>query len=143
MDPIHDRHVYLLDDSERQLIQGGPALIAPDGTRHDIPVRVYEALLEVEQVLRSGKAIQLNALDTEVSIGEAAELIRMHPDTLLKYVQDGTIPSRKTGIVVWVPLADVLEFDRRLMEQRAAAMQEMANEEPWPEDSDTDTDSVR
>lgn len=132
----HDRHVYLLTDDERRLVEGGPALIGPDGTRHDLPVRVYEALREVEQTLRSGKAVQIKALNPELGIGPAADLINMHPDTLRSNIERGEIPSRRTGTIHWVKLADVLEFDRRRMQQRAEAMQDMASEEPWDESPD-------
>jgi hypothetical protein len=133
MADLHDRHIYLLTEDERRLVHGGPALIAPDGTRHDIPIRVYDALRDVEQTLRSGKAVQLRTLEEEVSIGEAADLMRMDTDTVRFYMDRGDLPYHRVGTVPWMRLADVLEFDRRRREEQAAALQDMADEEPWDE----------
>jgi len=51
--------IYVLGDEDRQLAVGGPALIAPDGSRHEVPVRVFEALQLVEATLRSGLPVKL------------------------------------------------------------------------------------
>jgi hypothetical protein len=144
MDRINDPQVYLLTDDERQLVEGGPALIGPDGTRYEVPVRVFEAMQQVESVLRSGRAVQITPLDPELSIAQAADVIDMRPDTLRSHVEKGEIPHRKTEYTTFVRLADVLEFDRRLRAVRREALGNILNDPAFDQDDEdatrTDTD---
>lgn len=126
--------VFLLDDAERRLVRGGPALVGPDGTRHEVPPKVFEVLRFVEAALAAGFAVQVTPLRTELPIDEAADAIEMARDDLRHYVADGEIPFRSTEYVDWVKLADVLAFDARLKAQREQALQALAEEEPWDDD---------
>jgi len=130
--------IYVLGDEDRQLAVGGPALIAPDGSRHEVPVRVFEALQLVEATLRSGLPVKITALRDELPIDEAADAIDMASDTLRTFVADGKIPFRSGEHVDWVKLADVLAFRQRLQAQRRDALTEMLDEQPWDDDGDGD-----
>ncbi len=128
--------VYLLSDQERNLVRGGPALVDADGTRHDVPPRVFEILRDIEAALRSGRAVKLIRLHTELTIQEAAEAVDMNVEDLRVYIGRGEVPYRSVNDIAWVKLSDVVEFDRRLRAQTAAAMQQLRNEEPWDDEAD-------
>ncbi|WP_460664234.1 hypothetical protein [Kribbella swartbergensis] len=111
-------------------------MIGPDGTRHDVPPKVFEALRFVEEAMRQGYAVQVTALRHELPIDEAAAAIGMGSDDLRAYVAEGAIPFRSTEYVDWVRLADVLRFDRRLRQQRREALDAMLSESDYDDDND-------
>ena len=126
----------MLADADRNLVPGGPALIAPDGTRHEIPPKVFEAMQFVEAAMRKGFAVQVTALRYELPIDEAASAIGMSRRDLRSYVAAGEIPFRSSEYVDWVRLADVLAFNERLKAQRREALDEMLSESVYDEDDD-------
>lgn len=136
MDVMPSRtEVFLLAEEDRTVVPNGPALLTPDGTRHDLPPKVYEIMQFVEDALKQGYALQITPLRQEVPIDQAADAISMSPDELRQYVGQGEIPFRSTKYVDWVKLSDVLAFDARLQAQREEALQAMADEEPWDDES--------
>lgn len=136
MDVMPSRpEIFLLADSERQLVPGGPALVGPDGIRREIPPRLYEVMRFVEAAMLKGYALQVTPLRHELPIEEAAAAIEMSPDELRQYVGRGEIPFRSSEYVDWVKLTDVLAFDARLTAQREAALQALAEEDPWDDDT--------
>jgi hypothetical protein len=128
--------IFMLTDAERQITPSGPALIGPDGTRHDIPPKVFEAMQFVEAAMAKGFAVQITALRRELPIDEAAAAIGMPRRDLRSYVADGEIPFRSSEYVDWVRLADVLALNRRLKAQRREALDEMLNEPLWEDGDD-------
>jgi hypothetical protein len=128
--------IFMLTDADRQITPGGPALIGPDGTRHDIPPKVFEAMQFVEAAMAKGFAVQITALRRELPIDEAAAAIGMPRRDLRSYVADGEIPFRSSEYVDWVRLADVLALNQRLKAQRREALDEMLNEPLWEDGDD-------
>jgi hypothetical protein len=129
--------VFLLADADRRLVPEGPALVGPDGMRHDIPPKVFEAMRFVEEAMRQGFAVQITALRHELPIDEAAGAIGMARDDLRAYVAEGAIPFRTTEYTDWVRLADVLAFDKRLRAQRREALDAMLSESAYDDDDDS------
>jgi hypothetical protein len=132
--------VFMLSDPDRKLVHGGPALVGPDGSRREVPPKVYEAMQFVEAALAKGLAVQITPLRHELPIDEAAGAIEMTRDELRHYVNKGEIPFRSTEYVDWVNLADVLAFDARLRAQREEGLQALADEEPWDENGGSSAD---
>lgn len=118
--------VYLLDESERTVTPMGPALIGPDGVRHDIPTGVFEALEHVAEAMRRGQAVKVTPYRTELPVGEAAHAVGLPEDVLQKYVDNGTIAHRSTQHFDWVQLADVVAFKSERDEHRRRGMQELS-----------------
>jgi hypothetical protein len=131
--------VFLLADVDRQLVPDGPALVGPDGDRHDIPPKVFEAMRFVEEAMRQGFAVQVTALRHELPIDEAAGAIGMARDDLRAYVAEGAIPFRSTEYTDWVRLADVLAFNERLQVQRREALDAMLAESDYDDDDESPT----
>ncbi|MEU4389790.1 hypothetical protein [Kribbella sp. NPDC023855] len=126
--------VFLLTDADRELLAGGPALVDPDGSRHDIPPKVHEVMKYVEDVLRQGYALQITPLRHELPIDEAADAVSMPRRELRLLVGKGEVPFRSSEYVDWVRLADVIELSKRLDAEREKMLQSFAEEEPWDDD---------
>lgn len=87
--PAHDARIYLLDDDDRQVVAGGPALIGPDGVREEIPPLAYEAVQHVLAAMRAGSGVKISPLRPELPIDEAADAIGIRRDDLRKHVGAG------------------------------------------------------
>jgi hypothetical protein len=126
--------VFLLADTDRAIAPGGPALVGPDGTRREIPAKVYDVMRFVEAALLEGMAVQVTPLRTELPIDDAADAIEMDREELRLYVGRGDIPFRSSEYVDWVRLADVLELNARVRAEREQVLRALAEEEPWDDD---------
>ncbi|TCC23404.1 hypothetical protein [Kribbella speibonae] len=128
-EPTTDARIYLLDEDDRRVVPGGPAVIGPDGVREDIPAAAFEVLQHVLDAMRAGRAVKVVPLRTELPIDEAAGAVAIARDVLRKHVGAGEIPFRSTEHVDWVRLADVIEWDNaRRAAQRAALYEYWADE---------------
>lgn len=116
------------------MVPGGPALVGADGSRRDLPPKVYEVMAFVEEALRQGYALQVTPLRQEVPVDEAADAISMSRKQFRQIVGKGEIPFRSSQYVDWVKLSDVLAFDARRKAQREEALQALADEEPWDQE---------
>jgi hypothetical protein len=138
MDVMPSRpEVFLMANSDRRLMPGGPALIGPDGVRREIPPKVYEVMQFVEAAMLEGYAVQVTPLRSELPIDEAADAVEMDGDELRLYASRGDIPFRSSEYVDWVHLADVLALNARVNAEREQALQAFAEEEPWDDNGST------
>lgn len=128
--------VFLLTEDDRTLVANGPALTDLDGSRHDIPPKVYEVMEFVEEALRQGYALQITPLRHELPVDEAAGAIEMSPRELRLYVSQGEIGFRSSEYVDWVKLSDVLAFNERLNTERRQVLDEMLSESVYDDDDD-------
>ena len=133
--PTTDSRIYLLDEDERRIVPGGPAVIGPDGRREDIPPAVFGVIQHVLEAMKAGRAVKISPLRTELPIDEAADAIGMGRDDLRKNVANGAIPFRSTEYVDWVRLADVIEWDNQRRRTRRAVLDELMGEDPSDDES--------
>jgi hypothetical protein len=135
MDVMPSRpEIFLLDESDRALVPGGPAVVGTDGVRREIPLKVYEVMRFVEAAMLKGYALQITPLRAELPIDEAADAIEMDREELRLYVGRGDIPFRSSEYVDWVKLSDVLALNARVNAEREQALRALAEEEPWDDD---------
>lgn len=50
-----------------------------------------------DEIARKVAAILGTQLDTVLTVDQAADLLQLHPNTVRKYAQDGTLPGFKFG----------------------------------------------
>lgn len=75
-----------------------------------------------------GKAVQLTAVETEVSTQQAAELLGVSRPYLVKMLDEGALPYRKVGPRRRLHLEDVMTYKARLNAQRQRALQALADD---------------
>lgn len=125
-----DARIYVLADSERQVVPGGAAVVGPDGVRHDLPPAVFEAVWHVVEAMRAERAVKVVPVRTELPYQEAAAVAGLRPDVLRRYLDAGTIGFRSTRYHDWVLLADVIAFQRGRSERESDGVKRLLDEQP-------------
>jgi excisionase family DNA binding protein len=103
----------------------GARLVGPDGTTTDLPAEVFEALRGVVQALQHGQAVTIAAHGTELTTGQAAEMLGVSRPTLVKLLDTGQVPCTQPGRHRRVQVADVLAYRQRRSEERASGLAAM------------------
>lgn len=104
----------------------GAALRAPDGSERPIPEELYAILEQVADALANGSGVTVAPNDLQMTTQQAADFLGVSRPTLIKYLEDGTIPFDKRGRHRRVLLRDVVAFQEEFRVSRRAALREMA-----------------
>ncbi|MGC4113497.1 MAG: helix-turn-helix domain-containing protein [Myxococcales bacterium] len=107
-------------------------LVGPDQETVAIPESVFHVLERVAEVLSRGDAVTVVPVGKELTTQQAADLLNVSRQYLVRLVEDGRIPHSKTGKHRRLRVEDVVAFkearDRQRKEQLDAltAMSEEA-----------------
>lgn len=101
------------------------ALVAPDGTRMDLPPEVFDVLRQVVLAMSQGLAITVAPQHTVLTTSEAAHLLGVSRPTLVRLLEAGEIPYEQPNRHRRVRLADLLAYQERTQRARAAGLDEM------------------
>lgn len=113
-------------DSENH--PAGAALRAPDGSERPIPNEIFEVLEQVADALANGSGVTVAPNDMQMTTQQAADFLGVSRPTLIKYLEDGTIPYEKRGRHRRVLLRDVVEFKDRFRVDRREALRELTRD---------------
>ncbi|MBI2373889.1 MAG: helix-turn-helix domain-containing protein [Deltaproteobacteria bacterium] len=100
-------------------------LVAPNGQSVSVPDLFVPILAHVAEVLARGDAIALVPVAKELSTQQAADLLNVSRQYLVRLLDEGRIPFRSTGTHRRVRLEDVLAFKEQRDETRRAALTEL------------------
>ncbi|GAA0966210.1 helix-turn-helix domain-containing protein [Frigoribacterium faeni] len=115
-------------DVESTADHKGAALQAPDGSLRHIPDEVFEVLEQVADALASGSGVTVAPNDMQMTTQQAADFLGVSRPTLIKYLEDDTIPYEKRGRHRRVLLRDVIDFQETFRVDRRSALRELARE---------------
>jgi DNA polymerase elongation subunit (family B) len=87
--PTTDARIYLLEDADRRIVPGGPAVIGPGGVREDISPAAFRVVQHVLEAIRGGQAVKVVPLRTELPIDEAADAVAVARDVLRSMSRPG------------------------------------------------------
>ena len=93
-----------------------------------LPPRLAELMTSLLSQIAEGKAVQLTAVETEVSTQQAAELLGVSRPYLVKMLEEGALPYRKVGPRRRLHLEDVMAYKARLDAQRQRALAALADD---------------
>jgi excisionase family DNA binding protein len=106
-------------DGRRGADGAGCELVGPGGERIPIPPSAFYVLERVAEVLARGDSITVVPVGRELTTQQAADLLNVSRQYLVRLLDDGKLPFRKTGKHRRVRIEDVLAFkDSRDRERR-------------------------
>jgi excisionase family DNA binding protein len=103
-----------------------PRLIGPQGETLEIPEPVFHLLRKVVTVLAQGDAVTIVPVHKELTSQQAADILNVSRQYLVRLLNEGAIRYRKTGTHRRIQLQDLLEFKKRRDTQRQEALDELA-----------------
>lgn len=111
------------------------AFIDPRGKKHPLPDLVFFLLERITGILERGDAVSVVRVGKDLTTQQAADLLNMSRQYLVRLLEDGRIPFSKTGKHRRLKLTDVLLFkvgrdrERRAMLGEITAIEETGDEE--------------
>jgi excisionase family DNA binding protein len=123
-----ERDIQLLRD---WLVAGKPVSLRvgdEHGTEIALPVTTVELIRRALEFERNGKSFLLLETEGEVSLEQAAEMLRISHPTLLKKLESGEIPFQWSGSDRRISLAEVLAYRNKQQERTQAALRQMRDE---------------
>jgi len=101
-------------------------LVGPKGESIALPEAVFYVLERVAEVLARGDAIAVVPVGREVTTQQAADLLNVSRQYLVRLLDEGRIPFRKTGKHRRLRIEDVLAFKERRDKDRRAGLRELS-----------------
>ncbi len=101
-------------------------LLGPTGERTLVPGSVLHVLELVTEVMARGDAIAVVPVGRELTTQQAADLLNVSRQYLVRLLDEGRIPSRKTGTHRRVRAVDVVAYKAARDAERRAGLQELS-----------------
>jgi excisionase family DNA binding protein len=100
-------------------------LVGPDGAVIPLPEPVFCLLARVAEVLAGGDAVTIVSVGKELTTQQAADLLNVSRQYLVRLVDEGRIPYTRTGKHRRLRIEDVLEFKEKRDHERQATLAEL------------------
>jgi excisionase family DNA binding protein len=116
-----------LDAMARPLKQRAPKckLVGPKGESIAVPESIFYVLERVAQVLARGDAISVVPVGKELTTQQAADLLNVSRQYLVRLLEDEKIPYTKTGKHRRLRIEDVLAFKEARDQDRRRGLAEL------------------
>lgn len=116
-----------LDRLERMRERAPPAcrIVGPEGQSVPIPETVFYALERVAEYLGRGDAITVVPVGKELTTQQAADILNVSRQYLVRLVDEGRLPCTKTGKHRRILVRDVLAFKEERDRSRREALDEL------------------
>lgn len=96
------------------------------GERAVIPESVFSVLERAVEVLARGEAVTVVPVAHELTTQEAADMLNVSRQYLVRLVENGTIPCTKTGSHRRLRARDVIAYKRRRDRERKRALDRLS-----------------
>lgn len=100
-------------------------LVGPTGEGIEIPEVVFHLLVRVVEVLARGDAITLVPVHKELTTQQAANILNVSRQYLVRLLDEGKIHFSRTGAHRRLRIDDVLEFKRQRDREREVDLEEL------------------
>jgi excisionase family DNA binding protein len=90
-----------------------------------MPPGATEAMERVLEALASGDGAAVVPLDAELTTQQAADILRVSRPTLVKYLEDGTLPFRTIGVHRRIKAAELFDYIERERARQDGALNEL------------------
>lgn len=105
-----------------------PKVSLPSGESAELPGPAADALLEALQAVAEGKEIVVLGSDRDLTTSQAADLLGVSRQYLVRLLDDETIPSYLVGSHRRVRLDDLMAFKAERDDKRRSVLDEMVRE---------------
>lgn len=105
-----------------------PYIAGPHGEKHEVPAKVYEALIYIMDALTKGHGVTVMPTDAQLTTQKAADYLQMSRPTLVKLLEAGDIAFTRVGRHRRVLLADLQDYEARLTADRQRFLAEQTRE---------------
>jgi len=105
--------------------QGACKLVGPSGEERSIPDSVFYVLERVAEVMARGDSITIVPVGKEMTTQQAADLLNVSRQYLIRLLDEGRIPFTKTGKHRRLRIEDVLAFKEVRDRDRKAGLDEL------------------
>lgn len=94
--------------------------------RIELPETVANVLRQVVSVLAQGEAVAIVPVQKELTTQQAADLLNVSRQYLVRLLDEGKIPFSRTGTHRRITFGDLMEFKRERDEQRRRGLAELS-----------------
>jgi excisionase family DNA binding protein len=101
-------------------------LVGPKGEAIALPEAVFYVLERVAEVMARGDSITVVPVGKEITTQQAADLLNVSRQYLVRLLDEGRIPFRKTGKHRRLRIEDVLTFKDSRDKDRRAGLRELS-----------------
>lgn len=101
-------------------------LVGPNGESIALPESVFYVLERVAEVMARGDSITVVPVGRELTTQQAADLLNVSRQYLVRLLDDGRIPFRKTGKHRRLRIDDVLSFKEARDKDRRAGLRALS-----------------
>lgn len=101
-------------------------LVGPNGERIPLPKTVFYILERVAQLMARGDSVTVVPVGRELTTQQAADLLNVSRQYLVRLLDEGRIPFRKTGRHRRLRIEDVLAFKKQRDEDRRARLRKLS-----------------
>ncbi len=126
--PLPKSEQQQVQDLEKLLRRGVPALISPAGERIELPGTVVEVLRTAVEFMSHGQAVTLIPDNQAITTQRAADILGMSRPFFIKQLESGLMAHHRVGNQRRVYLSDVLEFAKKRDRERLAALDLLARD---------------
>lgn len=118
----------LLDGLFKEVADQGKRcrLVGPLGEQIDLPPSVFCVLERVAEVMAHGDAITVVPVGQKLTTQQAANILNISRQYLIRLLESGHIPHEKTGTHRRLAIQDVLAFKRGRAVERRKALDNLA-----------------
>ena len=106
--------------------RGACKLVGPSGEAFAIPESLFYVLERVAEVMARGDSITIVPVGKEMTTQQAADVLNVSRQYLVRLLDEGRIPFTKTGRHRRVRVEDVLAFKEQRDRERKAGLDELA-----------------
>ena len=104
-----------------------PKLVGLSGEIIEIPLSVFRALQQIVGYMLRDKALSVVPYDQMVSTQEAADMLNVSKDFLVKLLESGVLPFTEMGTNRLVQFVDLLQYKNYMHRERRKMLAEIAN----------------
>ncbi len=100
----------------------------PDGTTVRLPKAAVDGLIEMLDAVAHGEDATVVRTPSEVTTQQAATLLNVSRPTIVKLIDEGTLPARMVGSHRRILLSDLLAYRDKIVAERRAILDQMTRD---------------